>query len=76
MNNSITKVREKNKKDLLAKAEKLIARVNSSGLKHCHIAEAIFVSDETFSRFMAMKDGYMTKRIVTDLDEFLINQNK
>jgi hypothetical protein len=71
INNSITKIKEKNKETLLTQAKRLIKRVESSGLKHSHIAEAILVQEETFSRFMAQKDGYITKRIVTALNEYL-----
>jgi hypothetical protein len=71
MNESIVKVREQNKKNLITTAKKLIKRVEASGLKHGRIAEAIQASDETFSRFMALKPDYVTKRICTALDAHL-----
>jgi hypothetical protein len=71
INNSITKIREKNKETLITTAKKLIKRIEASGLKHSHIAEAILVQEETFSRFMALKEDYVTKRIVTALNDYL-----
>jgi hypothetical protein len=58
------------KKKQLEAAKGLIKKINASGLKHSHIAKAINVKDETFSRFMSLKDGYVTKRMCDGLKEY------
>ncbi len=70
MNKSLTTKRDEKKKDLIQIAEKLIEKINKSGLKHGHIAKEIKVGDETFSRFMALKEDYVTQRICDALTEF------
>jgi hypothetical protein len=74
MNNSIVKIREQNKKNLVVTAKKLIKRVEKSDLKHTKISEAIQTSEETFSRFMALKEDYITKRICDALHKYLTAQ--
>jgi hypothetical protein len=71
INGSITKIREQNKKSLMELAKKLVKRINASGQRHGHIAEAVQATDETFSRFMALKPDYVTQRICTAVNEYL-----
>lgn len=74
INDSVIKVKETNKKNLSEVGKKLVKRINDSQLKHYVIAEAVKASEETISRFMAGKDGYVTKRLCRDIDKYLTDK--
>jgi predicted DNA-binding protein (UPF0251 family) len=61
-------------KDLHFKAGVLIKRVNDSGLKQDYIANKMKVSNCTFSRFMNLKEGYVTNSFVFRLSNFFANE--
>lgn len=70
-NATTEKIKVANKKALMIFGEKLVKRVKESGLKHGHIAEAVQATDETFSRFMALKPDYVTDRLCKAVDQYL-----
>ncbi len=74
-NTSTLKIKEANKKTLMEFAKKLVKRVDDSGLKHGHIAEAVQATGETFSRFMALKPDYVTTRLCRAIDEYLTKKS-
>jgi hypothetical protein len=66
----------KEKKKLLADADKIINRLKKSGLKQDFIATENNLSSATLSRFMNKKPGYVTNAMVVRLATFLEEHEK
>ncbi|HYG50483.1 MAG TPA: hypothetical protein VD905_06250 [Flavobacteriales bacterium] len=66
----------KAKEKLLKDADKVIERLQKSGLKQDFIAENTNLSSATLSRFMNKKDGYVTNSMISRLTVFLNDHGK
>lgn len=64
-------IEAKDKKQIIKDAEKVIKRIKDSGLKQDHIATAIDAKSESLSRFMNLKEGFVTQSMVNRLNVFL-----
>lgn len=70
MNDKIKEQRQKSRKPLLIRAEKMRTKVAESGYKQTFIAKQINVGESIFSRFMGGDERYVTDSIVDKLDKF------
>jgi len=70
MNTKIKEQRQRMKKPLLLRADKVRNKVIESGLKQAFLAKKIETDESILSRFMRSDDNYITENIVSKLEKY------